>query len=206
MSSKALTKACDEKGCGGRIKALNQGQILKPGTGQPCPFKCDADKTGCHVLKEGESLVMNAVPTYVPPGNGEACRCPGGCASGKGCTQSCDSNGGETSQGFTKQADGRASIMATRNRNVNINNAPNLEFDYDNPPLQSLTDYARQPEAELPFDTLQIDYIDDAYLDTKHMAKVYSKFLQGIHELVKITFKPNATNSLKKSLQVSMGD
>ena len=45
---------------------------------------------------------------------------------------------------------------------TNINNAPNLEFDYDNPPLQSLTEYARKPEAELPFDILNIDYVDDA--------------------------------------------
>jgi len=148
------------------------------------------------------------VPTYVPPGFGDACRCPGPCASSQGCKLGCDKDGGEASQGFVKTPEGTASIMATRNRNVNINNAPNLEFDFDNPPLQSLTDYARKPETELPFEILLIDYVDDAYLDTKHMAKVYSKFLSGMHEMVKSCYRPHASYSLRRSLQglVGVGD
>ena len=44
------------------------------------------------------------------------------------------------------------------------------------------------------------------YLDTKHMAKIYSKFLNGIHDLVKNCFRPPGTNSIKKSLQVRLKD
>ena len=47
------------------------------------------------MLKEGESLVLNALPTYVPPRSGDACRCPGGCGEGKGCNHTCRADGGK---------------------------------------------------------------------------------------------------------------
>merc|ERR1711872_138768 len=95
---------CDEKDCFGRTNALSQGQIIKPGTGQPTSFRCDGPKSGCHVVKEGESLVLNALPTYVPPRSGDACRCPGGCGEGKGCNHTCRADG-DSGQGFVRNSE-----------------------------------------------------------------------------------------------------